>query len=469
MVKKNLSQFIIVYFQSKFTVVLVVFTFPVSFWSATLHLCPTKYKSTNMKTVKILLLQAFCYMALCTYAQKDNSFQMQMQLMLKEKNPEKNVALMNKIIKTYRLDPVKNAEDLDVMKGTIALSFLNSRQYPAFEKYIRMISNPFNQTSYLNMATEQLLLQKNNPNYAEKLAKRTLDQYNAYKDNPKARPASFPLEDWNRFMKMANSPYCDTYAAALFANKKYKEALPYQEQALAGRAITEAYLPSARRYAQLLEQNNRNEEAYQLLLEMAKTGKANAEMRTQLKRLYMEKNGDVNTDTFFTRIDRDIILERKKSLHKQLLNLPAPNFSLFDLSGKKISLADLKGKIVVLDFWATWCAPCKASFPAMQKLVEQHPEVVFLFIATNENEGNALNRVKAYIHDNNYPFQVLMDVPLANNPKVFQVISAYKPQGIPAKVVIDKQGILRFLSVGFSSDTELMNEMEAMIALAKEQ
>lgn len=454
----------------KFTAIPIAFTLPISFAGSALHLWTMKYKSTNMKTVKILLILALCYMALCAHAQKDNSFQTQIQQMLKEKNPEKNVIQMNKIIKTYHLNSVKNAEDLDVMKGTIALSFLNSRQYPAFEKYIGMISNPFNQTSYLNLAADQLIQQKINLNYAEKLAKRTLDQYYSYKDNPKAKPANFPLEDWNRFMKMANSPYCDTYASALFANKKYKEALPYQEQALAGRNITRAYLPSVQRYAQLLEQNNRSEKAYNLLLEMAKTGKANADMKAQLKRLYIEKNGNTaDVETFFARIDNDILLERKKSLQQQLLNQPAPDFSLFDLNGKKISLADLKGKVVVLDFWATWCAPCKASFPAMQKLVEQHPEVVFLFIATNESEGNALARVKAYIHDNNYPFQVLMDVPSANNPKVFQVVSAYKPQGIPAKVVIDKQGIQRFLSVGFSSEAELMNEMEAMIAIAKEQ
>lgn len=422
-----------------------------------------------MKTIKTLLILALFYIVLSASAQTADLLNQQIQQMQKEKSPEKNRATMNRLIKSYKLDPVKNAEDIDLMKGTIALSFLYAKRYPQFEKYIKLIVNKFNQTSYLNMAADWLTEQKAAPAYAEKLAKQTLDLYYAYKDNPKARPNSFPLEDWNRFMQMANSPYCDTYAAALFANKKYKEALLYQEKALGSKKLAAAYLPSVARYALLLELNNQAPKAYDLLLELAKIGKTSANMNTQLKRLYVKKNGSKDVDLFFAQINGHILQEIKAELKKKMLDFTAPAFSLLDLEGKKVSLADFKGKIVVLDFWATWCTPCKASFPTMQKLVELHPEIVFLFIATNETEANPSARVKAYIHENKYPFRVLLDEPLANVPKTYQVVSAYKPKGIPAKVVIDKNGVQRFLSVGFTSETELLNEMEAMIALAKEQ
>jgi thiol-disulfide isomerase/thioredoxin len=74
-------------------------------------------------------------------------------------------------------------------------------------------------------------------------------------------------------------------------------------------------------------------------------------------------------------------------LAKELISQPAPAFSLVDLEGNKVSLAELKGKVVILDFWATWCAPCKKSFPAMQKALDKYkadPNVRFLFIDTWE-------------------------------------------------------------------------------------
>src|SRR5690606_41666590 len=79
---------------------------------------------------------------------------------------------------------------------------------------------------------------------------------------------------------------------------------------------------------------------------------------------------------------------------------PAPGFSLKDLDGKEVSLEDLKGKVVVLDFWATWCAPCIKSFPAMQMAVDKYkedPEVAFLFINTWERQEDPAAAVKQFM------------------------------------------------------------------------
>ena len=144
-------------------------------------------------------------------------------------------------------------------------------------------------------------------------------------------------------------------------------------------------------------------------------------------------------------------------------------FTLQDFEGNAVSLSELRGKIVVLDFWATWCVPCKASFPAMKKMQDRHPEVKFLFINTQEKQEGATERIKDYLSKSQYPFLVLMDQPSAENPEIFSIMSAYKVTGIPTKFIIDANGKQRFFSVGFTSDTELMNELEAMIQLAAEQ
>lgn len=148
-----------------------------------------------------------------------------------------------------------------------------------------------------------------------------------------------------------------------------------------------------------------------------------------------------------------------------MLDETAPAFSLKDINGKEVKLSDYKGKIVVLDLWATWCVPCIASFPAMQVMVKKHPEVAFLFIAVEQKEKDPLPVVKRFIEKRNYPFTVLIDEPVEPNSLKYKITSAYKPDGIPAKYVIDKNGTLRFKTSGFDTDTELMNELEATFSI----
>ena len=136
------------------------------------------------------------------------------------------------------------------------------------------------------------------------------------------------------------------------------------------------------------------------------------------------------------------------------------------MDGKEVSLASLKGKVVVLDFWATWCGPCKASFPAMQETINRfadNKEVVFLFINTLETKTGLQEIVRKYMNDKGYSFNVVFDTQDPETKK-FPVMKSYQAKGIPAKFIIDREGNIRFKPVGFSgSKEETVEELSTMI------
>lgn len=415
--------------------------------------------------LKFLFVALFLLVAFYAPAQEVTGLDSALHHLTQEKDPEKAVLMMNRIIKEYQLNKTRDAETFDVLYGTVAVNYAMHRNYPQFEKYIGLIGNKFNQTSFLNMAATQMLNENVDADYANRIAKGTLALYDSFKDDTTARPKDFSKEDWNRFLHFAKYPYYDTYAQSLFALKEYDEALKYQRMAFEG--DPEEGLPgSVERYAKLLGLTGKREEAKQLLLKRAAMGKLNKGMIEQLQSIYIAEQGtDQNLGAYLDSLQKNVQASLMQELKTKMLNETAPGFSLKNINGRRVQLSDYAGKIVVLDLWATWCRPCIASFPAMQMMVQKHPEVAFLFIAVEEKDKDPLPRVKSFIEKRNYPFTVLIDEPIEPNSSEYKIISAYKPDGIPTKYIIDQNGVLRFKTSGFDTDAELINELEAMISI----
>ncbi|MFC4209820.1 TlpA family protein disulfide reductase [Pedobacter lithocola] len=422
----------------------------------------------NIK-VPLLLSVLICQIYLLS-AQEKPKFSSQVMLMTKERNPEKNVLALRSIISSMKLDTVHNMEQIDILHGEVALSFLRSSNLIKFEYYIGRIKNKFNQTSYLNMAAESLFKKGVQLSYANFLAERTVKLYDAYKDNILARPTDFPAEDWDRFMRMAAYPYYETYAITLHASGKTEQALFYEEKALKNVKPEDISQSSWELRMELLSKLGEQDKLFNMLLARARLGKLTAKMKTLLEDLTVRKIGNPSDAShFLDSIERDGRSNTEKELLKKMMtNTPAPDFTMLNLKGNKVALKDLRGKIVLLDFWATWCAPCIASMPAMEKASRAHPEVVFLFVATMEPGEDSAVRINSYVKKNGFPMNVLIDSPVKNTQE-FQIAKAYNVTGIPSKVLIDKKGQLKFFTAGFKSESELTSELDAMIAIVETQ
>ena len=221
------------------------------------------------------------------------------------------------------------------------------------------------------------------------------------------------------------------YGIALAKNKQYLAALPFLEKALAGG------------YNELMLDDIFKETYFAI-------GGDEFNYQKKLEELFEIANHD-----------------KKFRLATIMLNEPIKNFSLLNINGEKVELADFKGKTVVIDFWATWCIPCKQSFPGMQKLVDKYnkKDVVFLFVNTLEkNRANLKDEIKRYMTENKFSFGIIMDQPLINQPDAFEMSKELKVKALPTKLVIDRLGNIRFRTTSYAgSDEAVVKELSEQI------
>jgi cytochrome c biogenesis protein CcmG/thiol:disulfide interchange protein DsbE len=118
----------------------------------------------------------------------------------------------------------------------------------------------------------------------------------------------------------------------------------------------------------------------------------------------------------------------------------APNFRLQDLKGKQSELRHFKGKVVFLNFWATWCGPCKEEMPSIEALYNQFKERDFVFLSVSvDYEG--VKPVKEFIEKQRYTFPVLID-------SQCETLDLFDVKGIPTTFLIDKKGIIVGKAIG---------------------
>lgn len=127
------------------------------------------------------------------------------------------------------------------------------------------------------------------------------------------------------------------------------------------------------------------------------------------------------------------------------IGLPAPNFELKSLKGDLIRLSDLQGKIILINFWATWCAPCRLEMASIQARADRYPTQLEV-LAVNYDEPQDL--VQSFVDELNLKFNVLLD-PGA------MVQSLYRVRGYPTTFLVDESGVVRFVHIGILTEDQL--------------
>ena len=120
------------------------------------------------------------------------------------------------------------------------------------------------------------------------------------------------------------------------------------------------------------------------------------------------------------------------------VNSPVPDLTLPDASGAVHHLTDFKGQVVLIDFWASWCVPCKTEFPALNRLWKEHGGADLVILAVAEDSAE---RVAPFVKDHGVEFPVLID-------QYGGAMRAYGVSVIPVSVVVDRAGMIRAVMVG---------------------
>ncbi|MDP2302903.1 MAG: TlpA disulfide reductase family protein [Ignavibacteria bacterium] len=326
------------------------------------------------------------------------------------------------------------------------------KEYPKAEKW-----------SFYNRNAIKFSTDKTKVDVAKKFALSAIEIAEAELEIPKeAKPKYQTNKEWKKVRKNNLATAYDTYTTLLINEENEKDALSFLGNAveLSDGKMVEINSKFLKTLKQL-----KHGEVFNVAENFVKSGNANDEIKEILKEEFVKKNGDEKDFlVYLNKLEEPFKTKIRTSLQKELISLPAPDFTLMNLNGAEINLASLKGKTVIVDFWATWCGPCLVSFPGMQKAVNKFKDdeaVQFLFVNTWENVTEKKTNATQFIEKNNYTFNVLMD-------EQNEVVAKFKVEGIPTKFVIDKEGNIRFKSVGFGGNTEKMvEELTMMIEMIK--
>jgi cytochrome c biogenesis protein CcmG/thiol:disulfide interchange protein DsbE len=140
-----------------------------------------------------------------------------------------------------------------------------------------------------------------------------------------------------------------------------------------------------------------------------------------------------------SRVPAELAAGRSEHPPSPQVGFAAPDFALETLDGKMVTLSDLRGQAVLINFWATWCPPCRAEMPAIQHVYDRYRDQGFIVLAVDSQEGDT--QVRAFTDQMDLTFPVLMD-------RDGSVFAGYQVMALPSTFFVDRAGIIYEVTVG---------------------
>ncbi|MEM1321714.1 MAG: TlpA disulfide reductase family protein [Bacteroidota bacterium] len=347
---------------------------------------------------------------------------------------------------------------LDNMERSLAISYGEKNDFENMYQYAERLSSAKSKAGIYNKIAwecsgESIEGEGHHLKEGLEMSMKSLNVLEQNMETMKGKPKGYSARQWKRGLESYIAYYGDTYALLAYKNGDPKTALHYQKIACEAQQMGDAEMNA--RYAVFIEEAQGATEAMAFVEEMILKGGADAKMKAQFARLFKANVSlEQAYSMYMEKLEESALAHKIESIKEEMISEKAPSFALKNLDGTEVHLEKLKGKIVVVDFWATWCGPCKASFPGMQEAVNKYREsddVAFLFVDTWESAKNKEENARKFMDSKGYTFNVLMD----NDNSM---VSEYGVNGIPTKFIIDKEGNIRFRSTGFNGSNEVLVE-----------
>jgi peroxiredoxin len=132
----------------------------------------------------------------------------------------------------------------------------------------------------------------------------------------------------------------------------------------------------------------------------------------------------------------------------------ARDFTLRSLDGAKVSLSDYRGNVVLVNFWATWCAPCRAEIPDFEEAYQAYKDEGFVILGVNEQESPDI--IEPFLAEMGATYPVLLD-------EQGQVMSEYRVLGLPTSLLLDQDGVIQTRHTGILSIAQLETQLAKLL------